>query len=62
MNRLEKEMAYLEKEETDQAEKIREGKKLLAIWLQFRIRTLLKNGFDARTILSDVQFECRKVL
>ena len=62
MNRLEKEMAYVEKEELDKAETMREGKKILSVWLMFRIRTLRKAGWPEKTILDDIEFEVRKVL
>lgn len=62
MNRLEKEMAYIEKEETDRSETLREGKKLLAVWLLFRLRTLKKGGFPEKTLLEDLEYELRKVL
>ena len=62
MNRLQEELAHIEKEELDKAEIIREGKKLLSIWLLFRIRTLRKAGWPEKTILDDIEFEVRKVL
>ncbi len=62
MNRLEKEMAYVEKEQVDRLETLKDGKGLLAIWLLHRLRTFRKMGMEDKVILQDLEYECRKML
>ena len=62
MNRLQEEMAHVEKEQEDRGSLIREGKKLQAIWLLHRLRTFRKMGLTERVILQDLEFECRKLM
>lgn len=62
MNRLQQELAYLEKEQVDKASELKEGKKILAVWLLFRLRSLRKLGCSAEVILQDMEFETRKIL
>lgn len=62
MNRLQQELAYLEKEQVDKASELKEGKKILAVWLLFRLRSLRKLGCSPEVILQDMEFEAKKAL
>ena len=62
MNRIEEKLAYQEKEDIDREHEMAEGKRILAVWLNFRMRALKKAGWSDTVVLQDMQYEIQKAM